>query len=78
MGAKNHKKEIDAQLADKNIKFCLSCKHCWAYFLQSTTKNYKNIWVQMFTRYEDFPSYGKEKKKCPSCKGDKTREIVFY
>ena len=42
MGAKNYKKEIDAQLADKNIKFCLSCKHCWAYFLQSTTKNYKN------------------------------------
>ena len=52
-----HKKSYDGKRADKNIKYCESCKRCWEY-----NGNIKNL-----AHYEDFPTYKRERKTCKIC-----------
>ena len=53
----------DAMLADKHIYHCTDCNQCW----EAT----KERWSRDIHFYQDFPTYGKEKKQCPHCTPDK-------
>ena len=59
-------KSQDAKKADKNIKYCVKCKKCWEAIYYGSKKN--------IYHYFDFPTYGKIKEACFTCKGDKNGE----
>lgn len=63
----------DSKLADSNIKYCTKCNTCYE---QTMMRNYvaKNC-VVIF--YEDFPSYGKEKKDCLKCDGSSYKKSMY-
>lgn len=61
----NEFKNSDAILADKFIFYCHSCKQCW--------EKPKERWNKAIEYYNDFPSYGKQRKRCTvCCKSDKS------
>ena len=55
-------KSKDAKVADKKIKFCLKCKSCWEVISNIGSK-------KQLIFYDDFPTYGKQRKICKLCKG---------
>ena len=59
-----HKKNLDAELADKTIFYCTECKRCY----EPSRVN----WHKRTEYYEDFVSYGKQRKICKRCKPDKS------
>lgn len=63
----------DSKLADENIKYCTKCNTCYE---QTILRNYvaKNR-VVIF--YQDFPSYGKEKKDCLKCDGSNYKKSMY-
>jgi len=67
------KVNYDSKLADENIKYCTKCNTCYE---QTILRNYvaKNR-VVIF--YEDFPSYGKEKKDCLRCDGSSYKKSMY-
>jgi len=50
--------------ADRLIKYCTSCKLCWEH---KNSKVVKGFHLKNFEWYENFPTYGKERKICPNC-----------
>lgn len=56
---------FDAKRTDKYVKYCPKCNQCFEFDLVAT-KSYKNA-RQIYHYYNDFPSYGKERKICPKC-----------
>jgi len=53
---------IDGKLADKTVKFCPGCRRCY------DTRYYKDVGnAGKVIYYDDFPSYGKEKRTCKGC-----------
>ncbi len=60
----NSPHNYDSKMADRNIKYCTKCKRCWEHKYHST-KSYVEI-------YQDFVSYGKERKDCEQCKVKET------
>jgi hypothetical protein len=56
------RKNTDAFKADEHIYYCKSCNRCWEKSKQ-TTKNHIEF-------YEDFVTYGKERKICKYCTPD--------
>jgi|TARA_R110000796_G_scaffold54893_5_gene128199 hypothetical protein len=70
MGAK-----FDALKADKDIKHCFRCNRCWEIDM-TTTRNQKGRRENsIFSYYENFPSYGKQKKICKDCKVEQMSQI---
>ena len=59
-----HKKNLDAELADKTIFYCTECRRCY----EPSRVN----WHNRTEYYEDFVSYGKPRKICKKCKPDKS------
>ena len=59
---KQSESRYDSKRADRNIKHCTICDIAWE----------KDRMAKTFQYYEDFVTYGKEKKICPSCKGEET------
>ena len=55
--------EQEARQADSKIKICEKCKMAWERDAYNTCRINKTI-----SYYEDFVTYGKEKKTCPNCK----------
>lgn len=51
---------IDAKMADKRIKYCPKCKLCW--------QKLEKPMGGGVDYFNDFPTYGKEKKVCMDCK----------
>ena len=65
-------KSKDARNADSRIKFCKKCNMCWEIIFFRSTGSYK----KQLHHYKNFPSYGKEKKICKECKGEKNGKNV--
>tara|TARA_B100000287_G_scaffold84667_1_gene77301 strand:+ start:423 stop:683 length:261 start_codon:yes stop_codon:yes gene_type:complete len=66
---KKGKANYDSKLADKDIKYCPTCRVCWEWSYQSS-----KLYVE---RYKDFVGYGKIKQVCTMCiakKGEKKNE----
>jgi len=61
---KEERKNIDAFKADQHIYYCNSCDRCW-----EKTKQQSRNYIEM---YEDFVTYGKERKICKYCTPDKS------
>ena len=52
----------DGKLADKTVKFCPRCHRCY------DTRYYKDVGnTGKVIYYDDFPSYGKERRTCKRC-----------
>lgn len=47
--------------ADDVLKYCTKCNLVWE----------KAIFTSKIVFYENFPTYGKERKECPQCKNQK-------
>ena len=60
------RKNTDAYKADEHIYYCKICNRCWEKSKQTTD--------QRNEYYEDFVTYGKEKKICNQCTPDKNVE----
>ncbi len=54
---------------DNVIKFCNNCKNCYEIVLSESRIQGTDRRVYNMVWYQDFPSYGKEKKTCPRCLG---------
>ena len=64
---REQKRNLDAELADKTIFYCTSCKRCY----EPSRVN----WQDYTHYYEDFVSYGKPRKICKKCKPDKSANV---
>ena len=51
-------RKVDSRRADEFIKYCTVCRKCW---------EIPRHWKRPLSVYDNFPSYGKEKKVCPLC-----------
>ena len=60
------RKNVDAYKADEHIYYCQSCRRCWERSKQTTKYHIEY--------YEDFVTYGKERKICNLCTPDKNVE----
>jgi hypothetical protein len=60
--------EYDAKKADGSIKYCTKCRKCWEITVGSAQSNGKKRRNLLY--YDNFVSYGKEKKICKMCKGE--------
>ena len=58
-------KRRDSMAADRNIKYCKICSKCWEI---TSEDNYRKR-DRKIVYYNNFPSYGKTKEACDSCKG---------
>lgn len=60
----------DSKQADQNIKYCCDCNRCWEMDRTKAHQSHKARGTfSAYLYYEDFPSYGKQVKQCPSCGG---------
>tara|TARA_R110002020_G_scaffold320815_1_gene536711 strand:- start:3798 stop:4040 length:243 start_codon:yes stop_codon:yes gene_type:complete len=57
----------DGKTTDEIIKHCKSCNKCWEKLYMQFSSNHKAQDAYYIHFYEDFPSYGKEKKTCYTC-----------
>jgi len=57
----------DARKADEFISHCPKCGKCWEIITYSTGKKGAGT-KKIEYYYENFVSYGKQKKICPRCK----------
>ena len=64
---REQKRNLDAELADKTIFYCTSCKRCYE---PSRVNWHKNTQF-----YDDFVSYGKPRKLCEKCRPDKSANV---
>jgi len=55
---------------DKSLYFCRTCRKCWERVFAYGDKNKKGGYDRFynFIIYEDFPTIGKARRKCPQCK----------
>ena len=56
---RNRSANYDGRTADKNIKFCPKCRKCW--------QTREGFLGSKLVHYDDFVSFGKEKKPCMLC-----------
>jgi hypothetical protein len=62
---------VEGKHTDERIKYCKYCNCCWEKdYYQSQQKNNSSSGKNIYRYYKDFPTYGKEKEKCPKCKND--------
>ena len=62
-------KSFDAKKADSVVSYCSECRDCWE--IQTVRNNRKKGSPKEILYYKDFVTYGKPKKICPPCKGEK-------
>ena len=73
--AKYKQSEYDARKADAYIKYCIKCLKCWEITVGSAQLNGRKRRIVQY--YENFLSYGKEKKICNNCKGENNDQNVM-
>lgn len=61
---------LDSLNADEVIKYCKACNKCWEQLVIQLTIKSRGIDTDFITYYDDFPTYGKEKKTCHQCNGN--------
>lgn len=54
---------LDDLSADNDIKYCPVCEYCWEKPRSGKSR-------KILITYNDFPKFGKEKRKCPHCTGE--------
>ena len=60
---------FEAKKADKDIKHCIKCNLCWEIDWHQTRTTYNRKKNRtLYNHYDNFPTYGKEKEICPTCK----------
>ena len=66
----------DAKRTDKSVKYCNGCSMCWEhnneYSKSSGSRKYGKISIY---KYNNFPTYGKVRELCPTCKPVNTKPI---
>ena len=62
-------KSFDAKKADSVVSYCNKCKDCWE--IQTIRNNRRKGTPKEILYYKDFVTYGKPKKICPACNGEK-------
>jgi len=62
--SKQRKRGNASAMADARIKHCKRCNLCWEKSLNFDNKKSKK---DMFSYYNNFPSFGKVKEMCPKC-----------
>ena len=70
----NKERIFDARKADKQIKYCTTCKRCWE--LDTTAvRNLKGNrkGTDILRHYNGFPTLGKERQTCRLCKTQKEK-----
>ena len=60
----NERKNLDAELADRCIFYCDICMRCW--------EKTKARWNRKIEYYDNFVTYGKQRKICKECASDKS------
>lgn len=67
---KRNVSNCDSKQADINIQYCKNCNRCWEL---DRTKAFQAVDKRdperSYCYYPDFPTRGKNIKKCPSCGG---------
>tara|TARA_Y100001938_G_C8028666_1_gene399409 strand:- start:796 stop:1086 length:291 start_codon:yes stop_codon:yes gene_type:complete len=70
---KKRPRNPDAKLTDKLVRHCRGCGMCWEYDRGYCRSSGARLRGTISVRWmKNFPTYGKQKELCPSCKPGNT------
>mgnify|MGYP003134564233 CR=1 FL=1 len=75
---KKHNKGFNGEglHTDQAIKFCTKCKTCWEILMSEYSFQKEMYKTYNMVYYQDFPSYGKEKRDCARCLNQKVIKTI--